>query len=130
MWHHVHLYFFPHHIQEEHSVTLRLKGEIADSGRRPLLGSGSVNIVSASAVLSRDNRRVAGRGFATLPGARRAVPLQWNTRYVTHINRGTVFSVVFVQELYLENRNTSQQVQVESLVRSIERVCRQTDRPV
>jgi hypothetical protein len=77
---------------------------MAEPRRRLLLGSGPVNIISASAVMSRDNRRAAGSGVATLSGSAAAM----NTRYVTYINRGTVFSVMFVQNLYVENRNTSQ----------------------
>jgi hypothetical protein len=40
-----------------------------------------------------------------------------------------VFSVKSVQRLYLENRNASQPVRVESVERGIERVCWQTVQP-
>jgi hypothetical protein len=88
-------------------VTRHLNGTIAELGTRPLLGSDSINnTVTATVVTSRNSRRAAGSGVATLSGARSIVPLQWNTWYhVTYIDRETMFSVRFVQWLYLENRN-------------------------
>jgi hypothetical protein len=54
-----------------------------------------------SSVKSRNNRRAAGSGVATLSYTRRTVPLKLNTWYhATHINRGTMFSVGFVPRLY------------------------------
>jgi hypothetical protein len=67
-------------------------------------------VMSEYAVMSRNNRRAAGSGAWC-----QAVLLQWNMWYVTHINRGAVFSVVSLERLYLENRWQSRQKSRESL---------------
>jgi hypothetical protein len=75
--------------------------------------------LSATAGTSRNNRAVAGSGVAKRSGAKQKVSLLRNTSYyVTYINRGTVFSVGSVQNLYLD-----------CLERSLREIL-QADRPV
>jgi hypothetical protein len=59
------------------------------------------------------NTRIA----ATRSGASRALPLKWNTRYITQINRGMVFSAGSVQRLSGKSKHKPS-VRVERLEES------------